>query len=298
MTQASLIGDWATASRAGMILDNVVTSLRWHGADVERPDVLGLCRKANDRLSEALHVNNLAVDLYFDGDWEGAARMYRASAEGCAVCGHVVSEATALNNIAEILSDQGRFADAEPLFRTAYRTWRSVGFGTGIALAEANLGRLASRTDRLDEADRLLASSLARFERMGAQAFVEEVALRQYENRLRGPHRPDDAALDELRALAAMPQLDANLAAYAQRLIAQSHHRRDDGPAALAAVDRSIDVARDAGIPFELAQSLALRARLSSGESAERDGVEADEIFDRLGVLTRPSTLTSVTAGA
>jgi class 3 adenylate cyclase/tetratricopeptide (TPR) repeat protein len=283
-SQAQLSNDWAVAAHAAHIIDNLVIHIRWGGSEITRPDVRRLYKLAGDRVGEARHVNNLAVDLYFDGKWVEAAQLYRECAQQCAIAGDVVYEATALNNIAEILSDQGRFDDAEPLFRSANRTWQSVGFATGVALAEANLGRLATRTGDLERADRLLASAMDRFQTLGAESFVHDVAFRVFENHLRAG-TVTDAGVAQCAELTAMPDLDANLAAYAHRLIAEANG--NDGRSQLASteVTRSIEIARAADIPFELAQSLAVRAQMTGSDEslAENDLHEAAAIFDRLG---------------
>jgi tetratricopeptide (TPR) repeat protein len=281
-----LIGDPSTAAKAGHQIHNLAFHMRLRGHAVTSPDVAGSAIQGGDRIGEARHLNNLAVDLYFDGNWEKAASLYREVAALCVASGDVVYEATALNNIAEILSDQGRLSDAESMLRTASRTWQSVGFATGVALAEANLGRLATRRRDYDRAGQLLDSALSRFEHLGAQAFVDEVRLRIFENRLQAEAHLDDAQLAELVLLSATPDWDTNLTAYADRLVAQAYALSGDGDRALSVVTHSIDTARSADLPFELAQSLVLRSELLGGTpQAHNDAGEAGEIFERLGCL-------------
>jgi tetratricopeptide (TPR) repeat protein len=248
--------------------------MRLRGHQLRGPDVSELYRRAGDRVGEAHHLNNLAVDLYFEGDWVRAAALYREAAELCVITGNVVYEATALNNIAEILSDQGRYADAEVMFRHAGRTWRSVGFATGIALIEANLGRLAMRTGGFDSAGELLVSSLTRFERLGADAFVQEVHLRIIENALRAGEPIADDELARHARVASCADWDANLVAYAERLIATVERLAGRYDEAAAAIERSLAAARVGGIQFDLALALAERG----------DIAEANEIFRGLGV--------------
>jgi class 3 adenylate cyclase/tetratricopeptide (TPR) repeat protein len=275
LAQGNFVEDPATAARAGLILNNLLFHMRLRGFSVRGPDLTELYREAGDRVGEAHHLNNLAVDLYFDGDWSTAAALYRDAAELCITTGDVVYEATAINNIAEILSDQGRYSEADTMFRHAARTWRSVGFATGIALVEANLGRLATRTGDFDAATDLLSSSLARFEQLGAQAFVHEVQLRMIDNDLSARRLADRTQLDAFVVLARTTDWDANLSAYAERLMATFERQAGDAAAARIAIDRSIEAARRAGLEFELALALA-----------EGDGTsaEATAIFDRLGV--------------
>ena len=280
LVQSQLSEDWPSAARAAHLIDNVVINVRWSGAALARPPVRELYQRAGDLVGEARHINNLAVDLYFDGGWDEAARLYREAAEQCSKSGDVVYEATALNNIAEILSDQGRYGDAESLLRTASRSWRSVGFATGIALADANLGRLATRQGQYESATLLLQAAIERFERLGAAGFVLESRLRLAENGLLG----GDAT--QVAALRPADDWDANLAIYAKRLIAIAHLGAGRVEAAKVAIADSIAQARSADIPFELAQSL-LAADLIDGAATPAND-EAATIFDGLGVVQRP----------
>ena len=286
LSQATLIRQWRAAAKAALIIDNVRLNMKWHGVDVDAPDVLGLYTKANDRVGAARYMNNQAVDLYFEGDWDRAARLYRDAAAQCAISGDVVYEATALSNIAEMLSDQGRYDDAESLFRTANRTWQSVGFATGVALSEANLGRLATRTGQYEKATVLLSSSLERFVRMGARRYVDEVGVRLVENALASGETLTAQRVDDLLAVLARPDLEANCVASAHRALAAMFARLGDRTQAASHVNTSIECATAADIPFERAQSLALRADLSLGvDDDASDRSEANAIFDRLGVL-------------
>ena len=280
LAQANLIDDAGVAARAGLLLHSLTFHLRLRGHHVRAPDLSELYRRAGDRVGEAHHLNNTAVDLYFEGDWSTAAVLYRQAAELCVTTGDVVYEATALNNIAEILSDQGRLDDAGTMFREAARTWRSVGFATGIALVEANLGRLATRSGDFDAADALLASSLDRFERLGAQAFVHEVELRIIDNDLVARRQVERERLREHIRLARESDWDANLAAYAERLVWAVESAAGDPVAARDAIDRSIAIARRAGLEFDLALALLARAAVVDGAA---DVEEAATLLERLG---------------
>ena len=282
LSKAELIGDWSTAAHAALMVDNLVTNLRWQGVVATRPDVRALYRRAADPVGEAKYVSNRAVDHYFDGDWREAMALYQEAAERLAVYGHVVSEATALNNIAEILSDQGRYEDALRMFTDASRTWRATGYGIGIALVEANLGRLASRTGRYEEAAGLIRSSIERFHRLGSASFVAEATLRAIENDLLAGTEtttawPGDEELAQ----------DPTLQIYAARLMAIERALRADlaGRQALHAIDHSVKVARTAGVPFELALSLRVRAAIERDDDAT---AEASRLFGELDVVHPP----------
>jgi tetratricopeptide (TPR) repeat protein len=278
LMKAQLVEDWSTAAHAALMVDNLVTSLRWNGVVVQRPDVVALCRLAGDTVSEAKYLSNRAVDHYFEGDWRRAVALYRESAERSAEYGHAVSEATCLNNIAEILSDQGRYDDAAAMFREASRTWRSIGYGIGIAYADNNLGRLATRTGRHDEARRLLADAADRFRALGSTSDLTEVALRTIDDLLVA----GDPVPDELWPSESELDVDPTLRVAGDRLMALA---ASDARVSLDVIERSIAGARAAEIPFELALSLRVRAALTGDESA---AAEADSILSALEVVTPP----------
>ena len=292
LTQSEMVDEPGVAARAGLLLNNLVFHMRLRGHDLRGPDLTALYRRAGDRVGEAHHLNNCAVDLYYEGDWSQSVALYREAAELCVITGDVVYEATAINNIAEILSDQGRFTDAEGMFRHAARAWRSVGFATGVALVEANLGRLATRTGSYALAAELLSSSVARFERVGALTFVRELQLRVIDNDVRAGGGVDRCRLDEFVHLARTTDWDANLVVYVERLLAAVERGEGRDDVARDAIDRAVAAARRAGLQFDLA--LALCERRGDGDLAE-----ADVIFDRLGVdseLVRPLEIDRVRA--
>ncbi len=289
LTTATLIQDWRVASRCALIVNSVVSHVRWRSVQIESPDVLDLLRRSGDRVTEALYLNNQAVDLYYAGDWDHALTAYMESARLCAVVGNVVSEATAMNNVAEILSDQGKFGEAEQMFRRALRLWRSVRYPTGIALIYANLGRLHSRQGRYDEANGEFDEALERFHLLDARAFVDEVMVRRAENahRWRGLSAGE---IVELTAVVDHSSTDENVVGYGMRVLAAAHWEAGRREPAETRINRSVEVLRSAGIPFELAQSLELRAAMraagdpAGSAAADGDADEARRLYGRLGV--------------
>lgn len=288
MTQADLIGDQRAAAHAALVVSNVVMHLRWQGAVVQRIDVVDMFRRAGDREGEARMLNNVAVDAYFDGDWDTAERLYRELARLQAQMGGVIYEATALNNLGELLSDQGRDAEAAHAFRTASRSWRSVGYATGVALVESNLGRLAARRRELGEALEALGSAHGRFQALGAESFALDAELRMVEARVLAAVRPDERDPHVLAGADSVADTEPHLYVLAQRLDAAIAAREGDRQRAAAAGRRSVEKAEASGIVFEEALSLDLYARLVDGDEATAARARATEIFLRLGVVTPP----------
>ena len=184
LSKAQLVEDWKTAAHAAT-----------DGRQPRDQPALGGRRRCSVPTSsscaarpvipsgEAKYLSNRAIDLYFDGDWRSAVRMYRESAERSAEYGHAVSEATCLNNIAEILSDQGRYDEATRCCAgPAGRGARSA-TASASRYADSNLGRLATRTLR---SMRPTSCCLVddRFA-LGSTPTSTEVALRTIETQLR-----------------------------------------------------------------------------------------------------------------
>jgi class 3 adenylate cyclase/tetratricopeptide (TPR) repeat protein len=279
--QAGLVDDAHVAARAGHQIHNLAFHMRLRGNHVNTPDVVALYRRAGDRVGEARHVNNLAVDLYFEGDWDRASELYREAAQLCVQTGDVVYEATALSNLAVILSDQGHLDEAEAMFRNASRTFRSVGFATGIAYVEMDLGRLATRMRQHELADERLHSAMERFQRLGAQGYLDECRLRLIENDLRAGRVIQPGDLEIMAAWLAASDQDANIVVYAGRLLAEAT-AAEGVEEATRAIDRSIEVARRADLLYELALSVRVRAALTHQYADES---EASALLARLGVV-------------
>ena len=254
LSKAQLVEDWKTAAHAALMVDNLVTNLRWDGVVVQRPDVVELCRRAGDPVGEAKYLCNRAVDHYFDGEWAEAVRLYRESAERSAEYGHAVSEATCLNNIAEILSDQGRYDDAHGDVPP-----RPAGPGARSATASASPTPTRTSDDwrRAPGATPKHASSWAprpvRFATLGSTSDVTEVALRTIEDLLvAGDAVPTRVAADSRTGGASR-----TLQAYADRLRALA-----GGLAVRSRGRRSIGASRRPGRPGSRS---SWRSRCASG---------------------------------
>lgn len=265
LSQAQLIGDWATAAHAALMVDNLINRMSWSGVQVSRPDVRGLHERAGDLLGVARWLTNQAVDRYYEGAWDEAVAMYRESAEECARFGHLASEATALNNIAEIESDRGRYDEARSLLRSARRSWRAIGFGVGIALAQSNLGRLATRTGDHDDAAPLLVDAVERFTHLGMSSMAGDAKLRLVENALLAGDPVDPAWWPS----AAEIDDDVVVQIYADRLRTVEALVDGDIERAAALANATVDRAREAQVPFDLVLAVRVLHAVTDDRVAE-----------------------------
>jgi tetratricopeptide (TPR) repeat protein len=268
--------------------------LDWAMVDAGTPDpdllprALAIYEELDNHAGQAIVLNNLGVNAYFDGHWPEAVEWYERSRVEREKVGDVVQSGTAANNIGEIRSDQGHYVEALQLLSEAQAIWKAARYPIGIALATSNLGRLAARRGDLDRARDLLAEARQEYARIGAADDVAETDARESERLLlSGEH---EAALDLARsarsraeALGGNPVLLAALA----RVGGLAHAlcgRPDEG---LAALRTSLELARRAGAPFEEALTRRALARIDAPD-AEEHAAAASALLETLGVDLAP----------
>jgi class 3 adenylate cyclase/tetratricopeptide (TPR) repeat protein len=294
---AEAAGDKSTLAHAYFILDNALT-------DLGRPELkyremaLPIYEEIGDLLGQANVLNNLGIDAYYEGDWEGALDLYERSRVARERAGDVVGAATAANNIGEILSDQGRLDEAETLFRQARQVFRNANYPVGVALATSNLGRAAGRAGRIDEATELLSGALDGFRAIRADLFVVETQARMAELLVEAERFEQATALSAAMkgkvtaggsALVAMALRNQGLAAAGMGDVDQ----------ALSVLEESLRLGRESSVMYEVGQTLlalaALERQVGLDERAAEHGREADAILGRLGAR---STRGSAMAGS
>jgi len=252
---------------------------------------LPLYEKLGDLTRQGHVLNNMGIDSYYDGDWTAAVELYERARRALENAGGFVDAADVVYNIAEIVSDQGRLDEAEKLTNEILETYRSARYPVGEALAIANLGRIASRAGRFTEAAELLDDARLRFETLGDERFVLEMECRIIELCvfMNAPHEARSRighGFTRIRKIGGVPAL----LCLVHRLHGYALAQAEDVDAARAEIDRSIAVARDANIRYEMALSLEALARLTDDEArADAARQESQAIFDGLGVVATPN---------
>jgi tetratricopeptide (TPR) repeat protein len=241
---------------------------------------LPIYEELGDLLGQANALNNLGIDAYYEGRWDESLDFYERSRQTRERIGDIVGAATMANNIAEILSDQGRIAEADALLQEVIATADATGHALLGAVAKGNQGRAAARDGRLDEAFELLEAARASLESIDAGSFVTEMCARLGEAAVfaQDPERAL-AICDVSSETPAVQALIHRTRGYA--LLQLGQHQT-----ATAEIERSIEIAREAGALYEVA--LSLRARALAGGGAE-DRTEADRILDVLNVVRVPN---------
>ncbi len=286
---AERLGDLELQAHAYYLLHAAYGDLGRREAVAYRDLALPIYEQLGDLVGQGNVLNNLGVDAYFEGRWVESLDYYRRSHEARERVGDVANAATESNNEAEILSDQGHLAEARTLFENALRVWRAAGFEIGVALVTSNLGRLTAREGRAQDALPILREALDRFEALGSQSFVQETNARLAETLLLAGHVEEAAdlartVLDKVRRSGE----DGQLAAPLERTLGWCHLDRGETSTAAQRFAASLEAARRAESPFDIALTRHAQLALPSGAlGAQEREVAADEarrLLDGLGV--------------
>ncbi|MEM7323090.1 MAG: adenylate/guanylate cyclase domain-containing protein [Actinomycetota bacterium] len=226
--------------------------------------------------------NNLGIASYYAGRWEEAVDLYQRGYELRDASGDIAGSVMSLNNIGEVRSDQQRFAEAEELFTTVVRRSEAAGYAVMIHAGRSNLGRLLGRMGQVDRARELLKAALADFRSQDAAVFAAEVQLRLLE--IEKPGRETVEQAQALLAEVADVGAGATVEIPTRRMLAVGLHASGDASAA-AEIERSIAMAREEQLNFELALGLAVAATIATAEGRTGDAEEAREEADDLAML-------------
>jgi len=250
---------------------------------------LPIFESLGDLKGQAIALNNLGIEAYYDGKWALALEVYERSRGLFERIGDVDNVAMAVNNIGEILSDQGKLDEAETLFRQVQATVDAAGHRGLSMMSRLNLGRAAARAGRFTEADELLTEAIEGFREMGAASFEQEVHARIAEAAvLAGDHARalHEVELAELSGEAEPPPA---LRAALDRVRGYAYLQLHDRDAAASEFGKSVEVARESATLYELA--LSLRAQETLGGGSGEDG-EAQRLLDALEVVSLPGVPT------
>jgi len=247
---------------------------------------LPIYEEVDDPLRQASLLNNLGNAAHLEGRWREAVEWYAQSVEVYGRAGDVVNKATPSANSGELLCDQGHHERAEELLRDALRVWRAAGYAVGVGVAGGNLAQVAARSGRFADAHTLLDGALEELEKIGARGVIVEVTAVLVECLvLEGRHEEARALAEETLRRAAEVGLGAPRARL-ERLLGYALHQARRPDEARPHFDESVRIARELGADYELA--LTLKALADTGADGGAERAEAQEIFDRLGVVSTP----------
>jgi tetratricopeptide (TPR) repeat protein len=285
VSKALAVGDDEQLAHAYMLLHLVHTQQGSPERAAFRALALPIFESLGDLKGQAIALNNLGIEAYYDGKWALALEVYERSRGLFERIGDVDNVAMAVNNIGEILSDQGKLDEAETLFHQVQATVDAAGHRGLSMMSRLNLGRAAARAGRFGEADELLQAAAEGFREIGAASFEQEVHARIAEAAvLAGDHA---RALREVE-LAERPgesEPPPALRAALDRVRGYAYLQLHDRDAAESEFGKSVEVARESATLYELALSLRAQETLSG---ARVEGGEAQRLLDALEVVSLP----------
>ena len=236
---------------------------------------------------QATVLNNMAVRAFYDGDWGRAIEFYSRSEEVARRAGDVLTTGHTSTNRGELLLHRGQLEEAHELLETALRIYRAATFRIGEALVLGYLGHLAAEQGRFADAHQLFDEASRQLTELGSKSFlIEADARRAQAFALEGRHVEATAlAADCLERMKETGETGTR-AALLERLLAVAAvqgRRRDEAPPHFA---ESLRLGREAGADYEVARTLQVMAM--TGFATDEEVAEAEEIMDRLGVVSFP----------
>lgn len=248
-----------------------------------RDQFLPIYEELGDLHSQALVLNNLGLDAYYEGRWTDAVDLYRRSLEANDRVGDAGDAGTVRNNIAEIRMDQGRYGEARELLEVALRAGRATSYSVLVGVVTNNLGRLESLLGDTAAADARFAAAHEALGEIGSERHRLEVTARQAERHV--------LAAEHVRALelAGMARAEARrlgaeeprLFALLQRVAAVAKLQSGDREGAVVRLSESLEFARRIGAAYEELLALELLGRLGDHQV----NGEAAAIAQRLGII-------------
>ncbi len=290
VSKALAVGDEEQLAHAYMLLHLVHTQQGSPERAAFRALALPIFEKLGDLKAQAIALNNLGIEAYFDGKWALALEVYERSQKLFERIGDVDNVAMTVNNIGEILSDQGRLEEAEMLFRQVQETVDAAGHRGLSMMSRLNLGRAAARAGRFSDADELLQQAAEGFREIGASSFEQEVHARIAEAAvLAGDH---ERALREVELAESSGESDPPpaLRAALDRVRGYAYLQLHERDAAESEFTKSVDTARGSSTLYELA--LSLRAQETLRGIIVEDG-EAQRLLEALEVVFLPDVPTA-----
>jgi class 3 adenylate cyclase/tetratricopeptide (TPR) repeat protein len=284
---AERVGDRAALAHAYQVLHLVHITIRSPERARYRDLALPIYEELGDVLRQGYVLNNLAMDAYYEGQWDDAIRLHERCREALQRAGAWVEAADVETNIAEILSDQGHHEEAERLLRAGLVAHHAAGYPMGIAFALQNLGRALARMGRTAEAREVLEDALERWKAIGDEVNIVETEARLIQAMLYD-HEPTTVAFaEDVLTRSERVELPPSLEALLARLHGYALAQAGDGAGAVAEVERSIARARAAGVTYELALGLDALARVAPERPDRADLLrESADLLARLGVVT------------
>ncbi|MEY2431068.1 MAG: hypothetical protein QOC92_793 [Acidimicrobiaceae bacterium] len=258
------------------------------------PDLPGaaltIYEEMGDLVGQSSVLTNLALAAHQAGRWDDAVALNERAREVAQQTGDVGSVAVAMCNLGEVLCDQGRCDEARDVLSQARRAAVAARYEILIAGTTLYLGRTEARAGNAEKALSLIDDALLMSQSMGAATVMLDAQIRRAECLL-ALGRAQTALTVTESALTGIEHSDQdpNLRSAFFRVRGKSLLALHDVEGARAAIEQAIGLARTAGAPGELAESLLAQADVDDacGTPASTLRAEAFRIYRNLGVVDR-----------
>jgi lipopolysaccharide biosynthesis regulator YciM len=256
----------------------------------EHERALAAAVECGDVHTESIATGNLGLCELELGLFEPAERRLERQLELARGMGYRRGEAIALGNLAEIARSRGFFARALDLHERHLAAVEEIDYARGRVVGKSSLGTTFIRLGALDDAEKALSEAVGAAKTAGLAGLVEDVDVELAEIALlRGD--PEAAVLRLGDALASSTP---SIRLRATTMLARVHLARRDAPAARAALDAVLALARAQAMPREGLWAEVVEATVFGGdlasarEALKREGPRVPvwtraELLDRLG---------------
>ncbi len=133
---------------------------------------LELYVELEDRASQSIALNNLAINAYLEGRGPEALELFRRAEAAAAEAGDTLGAAASRFNIGDVLLHQGRLEEARVLLQALVPVLRSLGSEDFVAAAQGSLGLVLVELGAIEEGRTLLAEARATLVGLGQAAEV------------------------------------------------------------------------------------------------------------------------------
>jgi class 3 adenylate cyclase/tetratricopeptide (TPR) repeat protein len=259
-----------------------------------RGRALPIYETLDDQVGLADELTNLGVFAATEGAFDDAIEYFERARRARERAGDVLGEAVAINNAGEVLLLLGRAEEARPFFDQALRIVRSTKHPVGTVWVLGNLGSAEAATGSYERGLEILDEAISIADGSHAVFLANEMRVRRLEAlTLAGRNREALTLADEL-ALLTESALGANFIAMVARLRGWLRLRDGDTDGAAACIDDAIE---RLGSSESIERGLALRGRaeirrrLGDAGGAAEDDQRANELFEKLGLVSEPPLL-------
>lgn len=255
---------------------SLLSTVHWHlGCIPEMIECaersLLLHEKMGDLAGQAKTLHNLGIACTESGKWSAALRHFGHAIELEDRLGDVHGVAKTTNSLGILMLHRGELSAAASAYNRCLDIWRGIGFPIGVALAQSNLSEVCIERQEWEEALDLLRQSEQILQAIESGLFLPEVYRRQALVHLcTGDLKTARQLVD--RSIALADEIEMALErGIALRISGQISQACETWAEAETAFRESLDILREQGNQYEMAETLYQLGRLYRSETGDED---------------------------